>query len=198
MLEQKETEVNINEQNSTLEEHFNISDFAKLAGVTRKTIYCLLDSDLKPYIYKGARKTLISKNALHLFGKSLEGVNNNKVIELEKEISAKDSDIQRYKAIIAEIREDKINAIESLNNDINRLENRIKALDEQLKLREELLAEKEKLIMQQEEHATRQEGIIATLNSEMAKQNSKIVYLENRKFWDRLTNKKNYTGLLTD
>lgn len=182
MVKQNNTKVNKNEQNSTNEEHFNISDFSKLAGVTRKTIYDLLDSDLKPYIYKGARKTLINKKALYLFGKSPDDVKNKKIKELEKEISAKDDEIQHFKQKIAEMREDKVNAIDNLNNEINRLESRIKALDEQLKSREDVIIEKDNQIKKQQEHSTRQEGVIAGLNSSLAEQSTKIAYLENRGF----------------
>lgn len=67
-------------------EYVTITEFSKLAGVSRQTVYRRLDNDLKGYIAKEGHKIKINTDAIFMF----DGVTKKEVTTVTDEAKATD------------------------------------------------------------------------------------------------------------
>lgn len=65
-------------------EYVTITEFAKLAKVSRQAVYRRLDNDLKGYIVKEGNKLKINLDAVHMFDKSVTGVTQSESEEVSE------------------------------------------------------------------------------------------------------------------
>lgn len=63
-------------------EYVTITEFAKLAKVSRQAVYRRLDNDLKGYIVKEGNKLKINLDAVHMFDKSVTPVTQSESEEV--------------------------------------------------------------------------------------------------------------------
>lgn len=65
-------------------EYVTITEFAKLAKVSRQAVYRRLDNDLKGYIVKEGNKLKINLDAVHMFDKSVTQVTQSESEEVSE------------------------------------------------------------------------------------------------------------------
>lgn len=65
-------------------EYVTITEFAKLAKVSRQAVYRRLDNDLKGYIVKEGNKLKINLDAVHMFDKSVTPVTQSESEEVSE------------------------------------------------------------------------------------------------------------------
>lgn len=99
-------------------EYISITEFAKLAGVSRQTVYRRLDNDLKGYIVKEGHKIKINTDAIFMF----DSVTKKEVTTVIDE--AKPTDIEVLQKVSHNVRECnmRLQQIEKLDVTIDRLE----------------------------------------------------------------------------
>lgn len=120
------------------QEYISISEFARLTGKSRTTVYKYLDSFLSTYVQQDAQgKKVISRAAV----KVLESIETGKVVQDERtdERTEKRSD-------------------EQINGQVGQV---IEALKEQLRVKDQQLEEKDRQIQSLHEILTRQQQLTA-------------------------------------
>lgn len=125
-------------QQDDKQEYISISEFARLTGKSRTTVYKYLDSFLSNYVQQDAQgKKVISRAAVKVF----ESIEAGKVVQDER--TEKRSD--------AQVNEQVEQVIEALKEQLKVKDQQLRAKDDQIKSLHEILSRQQQLAALQEQ-----------------------------------------------
>lgn len=115
-------------------EYVTITEFAKLAKVSRQAVYRRLDNDLKGYIVKEGNKLKINLDAVHMFDKSVTQVTQSESEEVSEPSNLALLDelstfVQRADKKDKQI-EQLVNIVDNMQKTIDKLMDRINELSD--------------------------------------------------------------------
>lgn len=116
------------------EKYVSITEFAKLAGISRQSVYRRLDNDLLGFIIKEGHKLKINTDAVHMFDKSVTQVTQSESEEVAEPSNLAVLDelstfVQRADKKDKQI-EQLVNIVDNMQKTINKLMDRIDELSD--------------------------------------------------------------------
>lgn len=129
-------------QQDDKQEYISISEFARLTGKSRTTVYKYLDSFLSNYVQQDAQgKKVISRAAVKVF----ESIEAGKVVQDER------TDERTEKRSDAQVNEQVEQVIEALKEQLKVKDQQLRAKDDQIKSLHEILSRQQQLAALQEQ-----------------------------------------------